>query len=242
MENKKRKAFIFSFRTVIVLLAFIGVYLTVFGSGDGFMSVAGLCFYTVQSNIWALLLEAVSLVFMLFSVGERLWFKITRLVVAVAITVTFLVFWTMLAPMMNLRYLVSPTNIILHTLVPLMTLADAAFIDRDYMPKKSHVLFCMIPPLAYLGFAMIRAEVSDMLLSADSKYPYWFLDVDKYSWFGFKNGVGVFYWVIVVVLIVLGLGYLIYALKNRINKNNMRKEKDENGENSERVQGKTAGV
>lgn len=201
-------------RLALCLLALAGLYSTMF-AGGGFMGTGSLSYYTIQSNLWALGVTLAALALMLLGVAEPDWFKLLRFVLAVAILVTFLVFWTMLAPMMPPAYLPSLSNLSLHTLVPLLLLADTLFCDRGLPPTKKQVLFCVLPPVWYLLFAMVRAEVSDRVFADGSRYPYWFLDVDKLGWFRLWGGVGVFYWVLVVVALVLGLGYLLRWLKAR---------------------------
>lgn len=212
MTDKRKSIYILILRLLTAAAACVGLYFTIFTAKDGFMGASSLCYYTIQSNLWVLLLTVAALIMMLAKIREPRWFGLLRFVIAVAIMVTFLVFWTMLAYTMPPSYLVTPSNLTLHTLVPLLTLFDALFID-PVVPTSKQVLFCTLPPIYYLGFAMIRAEISSAPLAGGSRYPYWFLDVDKLGWFGFENGVGVFYWVLVVVALVLGIGYGLRALK-----------------------------
>lgn len=217
MTVKKKSYVDLAIRFIIIVLACAGIYVTVFGK-DGFMSTSSLFYYTIQSNILVLLLELAAVILKLFGICEPEWFKLTRFVCAVAIAVTLLVFWTMLTSIVETAYLFTVSNLTLHTLVPLLTLFDEIVLDRGYIPSKKQIFFCTVPPLAYFAFAMILAKLSPTPAFGPSKYPYWFLDVDKFGWFGFENGLGVFYWVLIVAMLVLGLGFNIRLLKLAVNK------------------------
>ena len=143
--------------------------------------------------------------------------EIARFVVLVGITITFLVFWTVLAPRMEKDYLLSLNNLLVHTLVPLLFIADFFLFDRIAAPGKAEVLWSVIMPLYYFVFSLVHAAVNPKLEFQDgSRYPYFFLDVDKFGWFGFRNGPGVFWWSLIFFGLTLGLGYLYRYLQSVI--------------------------
>jgi hypothetical protein len=83
-----------------------------------------------------------------------------------------------------------------------MTLADWLLFDKKGRLKKLDPVKWLLIPLAYFAFAMVRAQFSTF--AADNRYPYFFIDIDKY-------GVGQ----VALNVLVVGagfavLGYVIY--------------------------------
>ncbi len=201
-------------RTVLLIACGMGVSDAVFHNKGGFMNAGGVLYYTIQSNLWVFLITAVYLalsVVHLFTGPGETWrvLEIVRFAVLVGITITFLVFWCMLAPAMEKEYLLSVNNILVHTLVPLMFIADFFLFNRAAAPGRIQVLWCIAMPLYYFIFSLVHAALRPQLRFQDgSRYPYFFLDLDKFGWFGFQNGLGVFWWVLIVLGLTLGLGYL----------------------------------
>ena len=84
---------------LIIISSSVGVYLTLYGRGN-FMNQNGLLYYTVQSNIFIIL---ISLIFLIYKILKRKipnWLTIAKFICTVGITVTFLVFTFMLVPQM----------------------------------------------------------------------------------------------------------------------------------------------
>jgi hypothetical protein len=120
--------------------------------------------------------------------------EIARFAVLVGITLTFLVFWAMLAPRMEKEYLMSLNNLLVHTLAPLLFIADFFLFDRIAPMGNLAVLWSVAMPLYYFIFSLVHAAVNRRSASrAASRYPYFFLDLDRLGWFGFRNGPGVFW-------------------------------------------------
>ena len=179
-------------------------------------------FYTLQSNILVLVTEIILLIYSFFDSSKMSKFSrpiaILKYVTTTAITLTFLVFWGMLAPYMDPRSLIEPSCILVHFITPIFMMIDFfAESDADRL-KKRDVGYTIIPPLYYLIYCLIRAEISDATLTGGSRYPYWFIDVDMYGWFGNENGIGVIYWVIFMVFIVLGIGAGLMFFKKKSKK------------------------
>ena len=208
-------AFSTALRATLILACCAGVYHTVFRRDDEYMSSSGgILYYTVQSNLWVLLITVLYLV--LSVIGQVTgvpvhWraLEIARFAVLVGITITFLVFWGLLAPKIGKDYLLSLNNMLVHTLVPLLFIADFFLFDEIAPIGKLDVLWAIAMPLYYSAFSLIHAAVNPNLsFDGSSRYPYFFMDVDKYGWFGFKNGPGVFWWMMLILGLTLGLGYL----------------------------------
>ena len=206
----------------VFLFALIGVMATSLGT-SGLMSGFSLLYYTVQSNIW---IGVTCLVFALLKIiGYKRknnlipsWLYVTKYVFVVAISLTMVVFWFLLAPTLQLpSYLVSPSNLFAHTLTPITAIISFLFFDsREYQLMKKHALFSLVTPLYYIVFAIIAS--SSGVVFHTFRMPYFFMDYYQFGWlnlltfsseYGFSS-FGVFYWIVIISLFILlmGLGYV----------------------------------
>ena len=213
---------------VVFLFALIGVLATSL-SISGLMSGFSLLYYTVQSNIW---IGVTCLAFAILKIfgykrGKNLipsWLYITKYVFVVAITLTMVVFWLLLAPTLKLpSYLVSPSNLFAHTLTPIVAILSFLLFDsRDYQLNKKQAILSLATPLYYVAFAIIAS--SSGIMFHTFRMPYFFMDYYQFGWFnsltfsgeyGFSS-FGVFYWIIIISLFIflMGLGYVY--LNNRL--------------------------
>jgi len=207
---------------VVFLFALIGVLATSL-SISGLMSGFSLLYYTVQSNIW---IGVTCLVFALLKIIEfkrnncliSSWLYAAKYVFVVAITLTMVVFWFLLAP--NLKfpsYLASPSNLFAHTLTPITAIISFFLFDsREYRLIKKHAFSSLVTPLYYIAFALIASSSGVMFHSF--RMPYFFMDYYQFGWFNFLtysseygfSSFGVFYWIIIISLFIflMGLGYV----------------------------------
>lgn len=205
-----------------MIVCIIGIVTNIINTrADAFMGDGtALSFYTIQSNILVLVTECVLLIYSCLNIKNNSKLQrgiyILKYVTTVAITLTFLVFWGMLAPYMDFETMLKPSSIIVHLVVPILMMLDFVSKDNsDIRLKKEDILYVLIPPFSYLTFCLIRAEVSDKRLTGGSRYPYWFIDLDMFGWFGNENGIGVIYWVGLVSILTLSIGYGMMKLKRR---------------------------
>lgn len=213
------KRVIILYRIIFVFLCGLGLILSLTSkSKDEFMgNGTALNFYTLQSNLWVFILELVLLVLTIIEdvkqvsiIKEKM--VVLKFVMTVAILVTFIVYWSMLAPYVDQKNVLALSNVILHAISPILMLVDFLVFDREYTFKKNNVYLTIIPLLYYLIFAMVRAEISDTVFTQGSRYPYWFIDIDTFGWLGNINGPGVIYWAILVLIGVEALGFGLYKI------------------------------
>ncbi len=213
------KRVIILYRIIFVFLCGLGLILSLTSkSKDEFMgNGTALNFYTLQSNLWVFILELVLLVLTIIEdvkqvsiIKEKM--VVLKFVMTVAILVTFIVYWSMLAPYVAQKNVLALSNVILHAISPILMLVDFLVFDREYTFKKNNVYLTIIPLLYYLIFAMVRAEISDTVFTQGSRYPYWFIDIDTFGWLGNINGPGVIYWAILVLIGVEALGFGLYKI------------------------------
>lgn len=201
-------------RAALLLVCGAGVFSVVLHRKNGFMNVGGLLYYTIQSNLAVLLTTAVYLAYSLIPAAIPRALDVLRFVVLVGITVTFLGFWALLAPFMEKEYLLSINNLLVHTLAPILFALDFFLFDRSAPIAAAEVPWATAMPLFYFIFSITHAAVNPNLRFQDgSRYPYFFLDLDKYGWFGFRRGLGVFWWALFFMGLTLGLGYLYRFLQ-----------------------------
>lgn len=213
------KKVVILYRVIFIFLCGLGVILSLTSkSTDEFMgNGTALNFYTLQSNLWVFILELVLLLLTIIEdvkqvsiIKEKM--VVLKFVMTVAILVTFIVYWSMLAPYVAQKNVLALSNVILHAISPILMLVDFLVFDREYTFKKNNVYLTIIPPLYYLIFAMVRAEISDTVFTQGSRYPYWFIDIDTFGWLGNINGPGVIYWAILVLIGVEALGFGLYKI------------------------------
>lgn len=213
------KKVVILYRVIFIFLCGLGLILSLTSkSTDEFMgNGTALNFYTLQSNLWVFILELVLLVLTIIEdvkqvsiIKEKM--VVLKFVMTVAILVTFIVYWSMLAPYVAQKNVLALSNVILHAISPILMLVDFLVFDREYTFKKNNVYLTIIPPLYYLIFAMVRAEISDTVFTQGSRYPYWFIDIDTFGWLGNINGPGVIYWAILVLIGVEALGFGLYKI------------------------------
>ncbi|UCI05437.1 Pr6Pr family membrane protein [Mesorhizobium sp. B1-1-8] len=129
-------------------------------------------FFTILTNIGAVLVHA-----SLLSPAGYAWFpafagKRMRAGVAVAVTLVFIVYSTVLARLWAPEGLFLLCDILLHYVTPLIFVLWWLIAGADGSTRWRDISWWMIYPLAYLGYALIRAPIA-------GEVPYPFLDVAK---------------------------------------------------------------
>lgn len=135
-----------------------------------------------------------------------------KFVSVIMIMITFLVYNILLTGSSSVvEYFTSLYNLSFHVILPLMFIMDWFLFYERGKVKWFYPLCCVIFPFIYIAFIMIRAAI----LNWDTNkflYPYFFLNVSE---IGVK---GVAIWILILVVVFLGIGYLIFMI-DRIKKN-----------------------
>ncbi len=229
--DKKEVVRISSNFLIEVLLIGIGVYGIIINfTGTGFMGNGSLLLYfTIQSNIAIIAITTIFLILKTIKLKYEKkiisnWLLIIKFIFTVGITITFLVFFVLLAPTMPLEYLLSMENLTVHFLVPLFAIVDFFFFDNHIKLHKVMPLVGTIFPLLYLGFVFLCIALN--ITFNGQLVPYFFLNYEELTWFNFTSkGPGVLYWILVLLVFVIILCYLFYLIIYLINK---RRKKHEN--------------
>ena len=221
------------FKTVLKIalkasLAIVGILGIIFtAQSSAFMGGGSVFFFfTVQSNIFIIVMSLLFLVNdVMLLINKKSFVNQTLLLIkyvaTVAITITFIVFFTMLAPLMGVDYLLSFNNFSLHAIVPILAIIDFILFDTDINLTYKNSLLATIAPISYVAFVYIGA-IFKLQYGENLYYPYFFLDFEKNGFF-FEKGFGIIPWIIILLAGICGLGFL-YCLIIKLRQKSLSNE------------------
>ncbi|WP_242855844.1 Pr6Pr family membrane protein [Ruminiclostridium josui] len=126
------------------------------------------------------------------------------------ISMTFIIYHFVLVPLYtshDVNYSVlNWQNILVHYFVPIMTVLDWLLFDKKQNFRWFDPMLWISIPISYFIFLIVRARIGGMIAIVQSKYPYFFVDVDILGWINVLKYAGVF------ILGFLVLGYAIYLV------------------------------
>lgn len=228
MSYRKKASILLNF--AIAIISFLGVILNcVFATRDGYSHwYKRLLYFTNLSNIWigvtCLVIAILSIVSILKKQSViKNWIYVIKYVFTVSITITGLIFCGLLAPFAKDYNAWTLASILVHVIVPVLSVADY-FINDDGLPlKKWHIALPTIPPLLYFIFSMTLSALRVDFGRGDN-YPYFFMNFySEVGLFGFSNSgpypeLGSFYWIVVILGLIIGISYLYYKLHSSTKK------------------------
>ena len=206
-------------KVAIIVVGVLGIVLS--ASSDSFMGNGYVfMFFTVQSN---LTIMGISLVFLVNDI--RMMFKkesflnnifyLIKYTFTIAILITFLVFFIMLAPTLGIDYLLSFKNFSLHAIVPILAIIDFFVFDKDIKLTYHNSLVGTFMPIYYLLFFLIGIPLNFRYSSDGLKAPYFFLNYEEIGWFAITDkGPGLFIYVLILLALIVLLGFLFTFLMN----------------------------
>lgn len=218
---RKSKTFEIVINLGVFVFALIGVMATAFGT-SGMMGGSVILYYTIQSNIW---IGGICLVYAILLIAQSnhreikitKWLHIVKFVFIVAITLTMVVFWLLLAPTLNSpSYLFSLSNLFCHTLTPILALITFFIFDtRHYYLQMPEALYSLLTPVYYLLFVFIMSNLG--VTFHTYRVPYFFLDFYEFGWFTRLtysevytfSSFGIFYWILIILTFIFLLGYVL---------------------------------
>lgn len=207
-------------KAVIILSAIAGTVLSVLSAGEFMSGRSVFMYFTIQSNIALALVSLIGAVILIRDKKvSNTWFVI-RLVAAVSITLTGVVFCVVLAPTLQGGAWTLP-NILTHVIVPAVSVIDYYVICAYGNLAKRHVIYVIIPPIAYAVYAGI-GYVNNWDFAAGLNYPYFFLNWGSPAGaFGFSSELpfmGCAWWILVILLFLAGIGTIYVVTLNRFRK------------------------
>ena len=220
------------FKAVLVIGCVTGLILNLVQSGNPASLIS---YYTIQSNLVCLVL----FVFLLILESRALsvpapaawrnspWLSLLKGGCTVYILLTFLVYNFVLAPgiaeLSTSYQLYSLQDLLVHYFSPLMVLLDYFLFDRKGRFKATYPLGWTLLPLAYLLYVFVFVSLGGRFYygGSASKYPYFFLNIEKLG----LAGVGK--WVLFIAAVYLVLSYVLTAIDFVLGKLANRRETPE---------------
>lgn len=209
-----RKILSLILKLIVTSASFIGVIISVIPAPSV------LLYFTIQSNIWIGVTCLAGIVLMLKKAEPKRWMYRVKLIFTVSITLTGVVYCVLLAPLSGGGAYSLP-SLLTHVVVPAASVLDFAVYDYPAGYRKRDCLLATIPPLYYLAFSS-AGYVLNWDFNNGENYPYFFLNWGSPAGaFGFAEElpyIGVFYYVLIMVAFVVGVGALYIFLARLIKK------------------------
>src|SRR5690554_6740485 len=194
------------FRLFLVVFTITGVTLQFIHSTN---FLATLSYYTVLSNFSVLFLFIYVVYY--FDIKHHTIsakYSILKGSATIGIFLTFLVYHFILRPvLLSTESSYAPysfSDLLVHYVVPLMTLLDYILFDTKGNYKKSYLKYWMIFPIAYVIYVYLYGLLGGTFPSfeQESSFPYFFLDYQTYGWtvLLFLFGIALFYGFLCIAL------------------------------------------
>ena len=227
-----RKSFSIVFKFIVFTCSVVGIVLScLYAQEHGYSGwERRLMYFTQMSNLWIALTFCVIAILRCVghSKGKKIvpkWLYVLKYIFTVSITLTGIIFCCFLAPFAETAgYLDAwaTSSIFTHVVVPVLSIIDHFIDDYNIVYKNTHIYLSLIPPFLYALFASI-ANWCGVDFGRGDTFPYPFLNYySDAGFFGFAQGnppqVGVFYWLIFISLLVLGIAWLYYYFHPRTRK------------------------
>jgi len=210
-------------KIVAVITSLGGVIIGFFNAKyDGYSHwSARLLYFTNQSNLW------IGITFLIILLLPLLKFKnkdkakdilyLLKYMFTVSITITGVIFCAILAPHVDGTFHAwSISSLMTHVFTPILAIADFFVDDTPLILNLKKTFLVLIPPFIYLIFASVLGAFKVDFGRGDT-FPYFFLNYNSPAgFFGFSDVtpyiVGSFYWMVILSLMILSLGFLYYTL------------------------------
>jgi len=188
----KDRRFAIVFRVASLIFAIAG-FLSMTGVFMGYIYPGILVYYTMQSNVLAIVLFALLTIRTISglregNIGNSGYYARFEMVCVIDIMLTFVVFWVILAPnlftMVGDYNLWSFSNLAVHGITPLLCLIDYVLFTQARHLKYRDVYYVVIYPLVYM-VATSLAGLSGYVYSTSPvdgrpvRFPYFFYDFDR---------------------------------------------------------------
>ena len=205
----KNKKFVLIYRLAAFVFIAIGLVDTA-GVFSGTIIWHVFLTYTFQSNVLVWLFFAILIIKTLHVSADDDdpypfgFYSVASFTISIAILITMLIFWTILAPMTWAGgYLMSFSNFAVHLICPLLMIFDRIVFYQPGLIRKHDLLAIVIFPLLHVAQSFIiglNRLVYFAPMRIESYYIYPFMDYDK-------HGNMVFVYILGLALVFIGIGY-----------------------------------
>lgn len=208
-------------KIIIIICGSIGTGLSLFSDGYDFYS---LLYFTTLSNLSVVIVTALFLHYESSNKEIPSSWHAIRYMVTAAIALTFVVFNATLMPEMikdgKGMDLLKMSNVLNHNVTPILMVIDFVLYGKKIPTSKIH--YALFLPLGYFIITIFLNPIFGITYGSSKEVvPYFFLNYQKNGWFSLQGGffgIGVIYWILMVLSIVFLIGYGIYGLR-KLNKN-----------------------
>lgn len=222
-KNEKKEQYLSIIIKVIAIVASIyGMY----------RSFSGMMFFTYFTNLSNIFIDLVLGLFLVLEIQKKKISQplyIIKFMATISITLTCFVYLLLLAPTNEAGIIGAYLNngagsFCVHLLTPLLAIIDFLLFDKKYRSSQKHVFYAIVPPLIYVGYVVILAQLWGVRWDGTMMAPYNFLNYGAATgWFGFDLslfgattlGIGSFYMIIVLILIFTVLGSAFLKMKRK---------------------------
>ena len=205
---------------IIVLLAFLGLLINSIQSDN---LIESFSYYTLQSNLLIFIFFSILLIVELKEISYNRPLVVIKLVLTVGIFITFLIYHFALRPVIaNMNpsdYVVGDIrDVLLHYAVPITVLIEFIAFPQKLKLKWTDPLWVSTQPISYLLYTIIYTSLGGLYHLGDEvyAYPYFFLDVARYGYFG------VSLWSLFILLCYLIIGFLLMVFMNHFHEKSIK--------------------
>ena len=205
------------YKSFIVIFAATGLAIGM-GATRGGAHFQELAYFTYLSNLFVLIYFIINIIYSLAYLKNHSYKNIINVfpkvkgAMTMCISITFLVYHFLLSSnnfaMSEPYHGYNIANSLVHYIVPMMSMIDFIIFDKKGVYKKSDPLIWFLIPLVYFIFSIIRGALGKPF-SDGSRYPYFFIDIDKYGMAQIALNL------ILLALAFLLMGYLIYFIDSK---------------------------
>ena len=198
----------FIYKILILIACGIGLYLNF-----SFLSLKeSLIYYTIQSNIICFIFYFVTIILKLTGkLKKNNIYYIFKGMVTMAITITMFVYQLAIATSGDMTGY--ENNMLachfVHLIVPLMIIFDYIIFGEKGNLKKEYPFIWSITLVCYVLFDIVYISLGGTFADG-TKYPYFYMDVNKYG------GFGVFLNCMIVYVFFVGYGIIVHMIDNKL--------------------------
>lgn len=195
-----------------VVLCIVGMFSLIATTGvlDGNLNLNIFSMFTTLSNLLCVIYFILDIIYLIRNYNKKTlveWFPLLKGITTMAITLTLIVAHFVLKMSFSFDSFYNISFLGLHYIVPVMTILDWILFDRKGFIKVYSPLVWTIAPAAYMIVAYNSALLGNGIgVNGDSKYPYFFMDVDK---LGMPT---VVLNTLIIAVIYFAVGYIYYFI------------------------------
>lgn len=203
------------YKILIVIMCGIGLYLNF----DITSFKDNIIYFTIQSNLLCFIFYFVIVVLELTKkLKKNNFYYISKGMVTMAITITMAVYQLLISTNGGIP---GYENHMLacnfaHLIVPLMIIFDYIVFGEKGNLKKEYPFIWSLVLVAYIIFDIIYVALGGTFLNG-SKYPYFYMDIEKYGI------LGTFINCLIIYVFFVGYGFIVQALDNKLGHKNTSK-------------------